>query len=106
MAYTSYAFLIVQPYQLQPSENLYDQKPEEPAPPVPSSTNTTPKAGTSFASRFEYVDTVQSAELTSGGPQVISHVSPPKSSSFFAEFGMDSGFQKKSSNTSKVQVSL
>ncbi|KAF2316094.1 hypothetical protein GH714_040987 [Hevea brasiliensis] len=90
----------------KPSENLYDQKPEEPALPVPSSSNTTtPKAGTSFVSRFEYVDDVQSTELISGGPQVISHVSPPKSSSFFAEFGMDSGFQRKSnSNSSKVQI--
>ncbi|XP_065878403.1 probable ADP-ribosylation factor GTPase-activating protein AGD8 [Euphorbia lathyris] len=86
------------------SENLYDQKPEEPAPPVPSSINNTPKAGTSFTSRFEYVDNVQSTEVISG-PQVITHVSPPKSSSFFADFGMDSGFQKKSNlNSSKVQI--
>jgi ADP-ribosylation factor GTPase-activating protein 2/3 len=96
---------------LQPSENLYDQKPEEPALPVTSTTNNNnnnnnTKAGTSFASRFEYVDNVQPAEMISGGPQVISHISPPKSSSFFAEFGMESGFPKKgSSNYSKVQVS-
>ncbi|KAF9685535.1 hypothetical protein SADUNF_Sadunf03G0064700 [Salix dunnii] len=91
---------------IKPSENLYDQKPEEPALPVPSMTNnTTTKPGTSFASRFEYVDNVQPAELISGGPRVISHVSPPKSSGFFAEFGMDSGFPKKgSANSSKVQI--
>ncbi|KAL9387413.1 hypothetical protein Peur_020537 [Populus x canadensis] len=91
---------------VKPSVNLYDQKPEEPALPVPSTTNnTTTKSGTSFASRFEYVDNVQPAELISGDPQVISHVSAPKSSSFFAEFGMDSGFPKKgSSNSSKVQI--
>ncbi|KAJ8774439.1 hypothetical protein K2173_016885 [Erythroxylum novogranatense] len=89
----------------KPSEKLYDQKPEEPAPVAPSSSGNTPKAGASFTSRFEYVDSIQSAELISSGPQVISHVSPPKSSSFFAEFGMDSGFQKKgSSNSSKVQI--
>eukprot|EP00258_Populus_trichocarpa_P014315 XP_006368397.1 probable ADP-ribosylation factor GTPase-activating protein AGD8 [Populus trichocarpa] len=92
----------------KPSENLYDQKPEEPALPVTSTTNNNnnnTKAGTSFASRFEYVDNVQPAEMISGGPQVISHVSPPKSSSFFAEFGMESGFPKKgSSNYSKVQI--
>ncbi|KAG8634073.1 probable ADP-ribosylation factor GTPase-activating protein AGD8 isoform X2 [Manihot esculenta] len=88
------------------SENLYDQKPEEPVLPVSSPTNNAPKAGASFASRFEYVDHVQSTELTTGGPQVINHVSPPKSSSFFAEFGMDGGFQRKSSsNSSKVQSS-
>lgn len=92
---------------LQPSENLYDQKPEEPALLVPPSTNTTnPKAGTSFTSRFEYVDNVQSTELISGGPQVINHVSPPKSSSFFAEFGIDSGFQRKSSSNSSKQVNF
>ncbi|XP_061981707.1 probable ADP-ribosylation factor GTPase-activating protein AGD8 [Populus nigra] len=91
---------------VKPSVNLYDQKPEEPALPVPSTTNnTTTKSGTSFASRFEYVDNVPPAELISGDPQVISHVSAPKSSSFFAEFGMDSGFPKKgSSNSSKVQI--
>ncbi|KAJ6426985.1 hypothetical protein OIU84_022561 [Salix udensis] len=103
----------------KPSENLYDQKPEEPALTALSTTNNSnssnnnnnnnnnnTKAGTSFASRFEYVDNVQPAELISGGSQVISHVSPPKSSSFFAEFGMESGFPKKgSSNYSKVQVS-
>lgn len=89
----------------KPSENLYDQKPEEPVLSVPSSTNSTPKASASFTSRFEYVDNAQSTDLVAGGPQVISHVSPPKSSSFFAEFGMDSGFQKKSSsNSSKVQI--
>uniref|UniRef100_A0A2P2LQ95 Arf gtpase-activating protein n=1 Tax=Rhizophora mucronata TaxID=61149 RepID=A0A2P2LQ95_RHIMU len=89
----------------KPSETLYDQKPEEPALPVPSSTNDTPKSGTSFTSRFEYVDNVQSTDLISGVPQLISHVSPPKSSSFFADFGMDGGFPRKGgSNSSKVQV--
>lgn len=88
----------------KPSENLYDQKPEEPIIPV-SSTNSTPTTGLSFASRFEYVENVQSAENSSSGTHMISHVSPPKSSSFFAEFGMDSGFPKKAgSNSSKVQI--
>ncbi|XP_040986198.1 probable ADP-ribosylation factor GTPase-activating protein AGD8 [Juglans microcarpa x Juglans regia] len=86
------------------SESLYDQKPEEPAIPV-SSTNSTPTAGSSFASRFEYLENVQSAENSSSGPHMISHVSPPKSSSFFTDFGMDSGFPKKAgSNSSKVQI--
>ncbi|XP_077235087.1 putative ADP-ribosylation factor GTPase-activating protein AGD8 isoform X2 [Tasmannia lanceolata] len=92
----------------KPSESLYDQKPEEPAPAVTSSTNATTTlsaSGTSFPSRFEYVENVQSAENGSGSAQTISHVLPPKSSSFFADFGMDGGFQKKiSSGTSKVQV--
>ncbi|XWS38752.1 hypothetical protein CRYUN_Cryun19dG0157300 [Craigia yunnanensis] len=89
----------------KPSENLYDQKPEEPVVPVASSNNNTAPVGSSFPSRFEYVENVQSTELNSDGTQVLSHVAPPKSSSFFAEFGMDSGFQKKlSSNSSKVQI--
>nr|KJB21080.1 hypothetical protein B456_003G182200 [Gossypium raimondii] len=89
----------------KPSENLYDQKPEERVVPVASPTNNTAPVSSTFPSRFEYVDNDQSSESSSGGPQILSHVAPPKSSSFFAEFGMDSGFQKKSSsNTSKVQV--
>ncbi|KAK4486527.1 hypothetical protein RD792_009210 [Penstemon davidsonii] len=93
----------------KPSENLYDQKPEE-APPVQvsstnSSNNSTPTLGSSFASRFEYAENSQSTEISSGGSRVINHVVPPKSSNFFAEYGMDSGFSKKSSsNSSKVQV--
>jgi hypothetical protein len=36
---------------------------------------------------------------------MISHIAPPKSTSFFADFGMDSGFPKKAgSNSSKVRV--
>lgn len=93
------------PFPMQTSESLYDQKPEEPVIPVSSLSNNTPTAGSSFASRFEYVDNVPSAEVNSGGAHVLSHVSPPKSSSFFADFGMDSGFPKKgSSHSSKVQV--
>ncbi|KAL6979867.1 GTPase-activating protein 8 [Sarracenia purpurea var. burkii] len=89
----------------KPSENLYDQKPEEPSVQVSTSTNSTPTAGSSFTSRFEYVDNVQAAPLSSGGTHVISHVTPPKSSSFFAEFGMDSGFPKRAGSIpSKVQI--
>jgi len=90
---------------MQPSESLYEQKPEEAPAPVPSSTNNMP-SGPSPTSRFEYVENVQSSELNSGGSHVMSHVSPPKSSSFFADFGMDGGFPKKSGpSSSKVQVS-
>ncbi|GLU05412.1 hypothetical protein SLE2022_225140 [Rubroshorea leprosula] len=89
----------------KPNENLYDQKPEEPALPVPSAPNNSSPGGPSFTSRFEYVENVQTQELSSGDPQVLSHVAPPKSSSFFAEFGMESSFQKKtSSNSSKAQI--
>lgn len=91
---------------MQPSENLYDQKPEEPT--VPVSSSTVPKTaatGSSFASRFEYVENVQSSDVNSSGSHLVSHVAPPKASGFFAEFGMDGGFPKKgSSSSSKVQV--
>lgn len=93
---------------MQPNESLYEQKPEVPSAAIPvtpsDSTNGTPK---SFASRFEYMDNMQPAEMSSSGPRVLSHVSPPKSSNFFAEYGMESAFSKKmSSNSSKVQVSF
>ncbi|ONI06027.1 hypothetical protein PRUPE_5G035300 [Prunus persica] len=88
------------------SESLYDQKPEEPVIPVPSSTNSTPTtAGSSFVSRFEYVEIIQNPETNPNGAHVISHIAPPKSSNFFADFGMDSNFPKRtSSNSSKVQI--
>ncbi|THU56288.1 hypothetical protein C4D60_Mb11t15700 [Musa balbisiana] len=88
----------------KPNESLYDQKPEEPAPvAVPANSNGT--IGQSFPSRFEYMEDTPSIEGT-GGFEVINHVAPPKSSSFFQDFGMDGGFQKKSSSiSSKVQGS-
>ncbi|WOL19535.1 putative ADP-ribosylation factor GTPase-activating protein AGD8 [Canna indica] len=86
----------------KPNESLYDQKPEEPAPAVvPTNSNTTNSQ--SFSSRFEYLENTPE-ESIAGGPQVISHVAPPKSSSFFADFGMDGGFPKKSTSSSKVQI--
>ncbi|KAH0648507.1 hypothetical protein KY285_033755 [Solanum tuberosum] len=89
------------------SESLYEQKPEEPPVQVPSSNaaSNAPTVGSSFASRFEYTDNVQPAETISGGSRVLNHVAPPKSTSFFSDYGMDSGFTKKtSSNSSKVQI--
>ncbi|PIA39959.1 hypothetical protein AQUCO_02600422v1 [Aquilegia coerulea] len=88
----------------KPNENLYDQKPEEPAPAVTTSVNPTTSSGSSYPSRFEYVENIQSVNTSSVAP-VIGHVSAPKSSSFFEDFGMDSGFQKKStSSSSKIQI--
>ncbi|KAG5589359.1 hypothetical protein H5410_039873 [Solanum commersonii] len=86
------------------SESLYDQKPEEPPVQVSSSNpaSNAPTGGSSFTSRFEYTDNVQSSEMSSG--RVLNHVSPPMSSNFFADYGMESGFKKKSSNSSKVQI--
>ncbi|KAG5540124.1 hypothetical protein RHGRI_020379 [Rhododendron griersonianum] len=89
----------------KPSESLYDQKPEEKPVQVSTSTNIAPTASSAFTSRFEYVDNVEAAPMSSGGTHVINHVAPPKASSFFAEFGMDSGFPKKTGfNSSKVQI--
>ncbi|KAK2354755.1 GTPase-activating protein 8 [Trifolium repens] len=89
----------------KPSESLYEQKPQEPPAPVSSTTITDLPSGPSLTSRFEYTDDVQSSESNSGGSNVISHVSVPKSSSFFSDFGMDSGFPKKSGpSSSKVQI--
>ncbi|PKA66242.1 putative ADP-ribosylation factor GTPase-activating protein AGD9 [Apostasia shenzhenica] len=85
------------------NESLYDQKPEEPAPVLTSSTSLASPFG-SFPSRFEYVEN-PAADTRSEGTQLLTHVSPPKSSSFFADFGMDSGSQKKSSSlSSKIEV--
>ncbi|RAL52117.1 hypothetical protein DM860_014944 [Cuscuta australis] len=88
------------------SESLYDQKPEEPPIQLPSvSASNTPLAGSSFTSRFEYTENVQSVQTNTGGSRVLNHIAPPKASNFFAEYGMDSGFTKKTtSNSSKVQV--
>ncbi|KAK1324658.1 putative ADP-ribosylation factor GTPase-activating protein AGD8 [Acorus calamus] len=88
----------------KPSESLYDQKPEEPTPAITSSSNATIHSP-SLPSRFQYVETTQTMDTNAGSTQKIGHVSPPKSSSFFADFGMDSGFHKKpNSNSSKVQI--
>ncbi|GMH26760.1 hypothetical protein Nepgr_028603 [Nepenthes gracilis] len=67
--------------------------------------NNTTTIGSSFPSRFEYAKNVHSTERSCGGPQTISHVVPPNPSSFFAEFGTDSGFPKRgNSKFSEVQV--
>ncbi|CAN7109091.1 probable ADP-ribosylation factor GTPase-activating protein AGD8 [Brassica rapa] len=88
----------------KPTGNLYEQKPEEVAtviPPPASSTNNSGSKSSSYASRFEYNDDFQSGGQSVGG----THVAPPKSSSFFSDFGMDSSYPKKpSSNSSKSQV--
>jgi len=88
---------------LQPSESLYDQKPEEPAPVVASLPSSSTTQSSTFPSRFEYIENLPSTETVHGSVQATGHVAPPKSSSFFADFGMDSGFLKKPT-PSKVQV--
>ncbi|XP_013688042.1 probable ADP-ribosylation factor GTPase-activating protein AGD8 [Brassica napus] len=97
----------------KPTGNLYEQKPEEVAPVIPPAASLTNNGGSkssagsssSYASRFEYNDDFQSGGQSVGGTQVLSHVAPPKSSSFFSDFGMDSSYPRKpSSNSSKSQV--
>ncbi|CAN6324474.1 unnamed protein product [Urochloa humidicola] len=93
----------------KPNESLYEQKPEEPAPVLPSVTENTTKTtrSKSYTSRFEYVENAPAARTGSSSEdnQMSGHVAPPKSSNFFAEFGMDSGYHKKSTiSSSKVQV--
>ncbi|KAL0287085.1 UNVERIFIED_CONTAM: putative ADP-ribosylation factor GTPase-activating protein AGD8 [Sesamum calycinum] len=90
------------------NESLYDQKPEETLVQVSStniSNSSTPLAAGSLSiSRFEYADNAQPTDVNSGVAYAISHVSPPKTSNFFVDYGMDSGFPKKnSSSLSKVQ---
>ncbi|RZC94209.1 hypothetical protein C5167_021453 [Papaver somniferum] len=94
----------------KPSESLYDQKAEEPAPAVvakPANGNASATAVSSFPSRFEYVEPGQKTETNnSGNTRVNGHVTAPKASGFFEDFGMDNGFQKKAATSaaSKVQI--
>ncbi|KAJ4912547.1 putative ADP-ribosylation factor GTPase-activating protein AGD8 [Raphanus sativus] len=101
----------------KPTANLYDQKPEEVAPVIPPAASSVTNNGgskstagsSSYASRFEYNDDFQTGgqSVGGGGTQVLSHVAPPNSSSFFSDFGMDSSYPKKpSSNSSKAQVKV
>ncbi|EAY92635.1 hypothetical protein OsI_14379 [Oryza sativa Indica Group] len=89
----------------KPSESLYDQKPEEPKPAAPVMTTSTTKSGPSLHSRFEYVENEPAVDSRNGGTQMTGHVAPPKSSNFFQEYGMDNGFQKKTSTAAtKTQI--
>ncbi|PKA60024.1 putative ADP-ribosylation factor GTPase-activating protein AGD8 [Apostasia shenzhenica] len=89
----------------RPNESLYEQKPEEPSPAVSFVVSATNANGSSF-SRFEYVESTPAAEASSGSLPVTVHVAPPKSSNFFAEFGMDNGVPKTSTfSSSKTQES-
>lgn len=90
---------------MQPSESLYDQKPEEAPVHVSTSSNNNRTEASSFASRFEYTDSVSSTDTDSTGTHLTGHVAAPKSSGFFSDYGMDSAFQKKASSSSKMQVS-
>ncbi|KAL0913906.1 hypothetical protein M5K25_017398 [Dendrobium thyrsiflorum] len=88
------------------NESLYDQKPEKPESSASSMGSFTKTNGSSLSSRFEYVESMLVAESFSEDAKVIGHVAPPKFSSFFEEFGMDGGYQKKlNSTSSKIEES-
>lgn len=91
---------------LQSSETFYDQKPEESVVISATSPASAKSARSSFSSRFDYSDSVQTREDYMS-PQVVSHVAPPKSAGFFEEYEINGGdFQKKPiTSSSKVQVS-
>ncbi|KAK8945686.1 putative ADP-ribosylation factor GTPase-activating protein AGD9 [Platanthera guangdongensis] len=82
------------------NESLYDQKPQEPAAPTVSLTSHVTIKNESSSSRFEYVESTTSDDRISNGSRVIGHVVPPKSSNFFAEFGIDGVYQKIQNSTS------
>ncbi|KAL0740487.1 hypothetical protein Bca4012_082000 [Brassica carinata] len=93
------------------SETLYDQKPEESVVILATYSDNSPpsakSARSSFSSRFDYADGVQTREqYMSNGPQVFGHVAPPKSTGFFEEFEMNGGgvFQKKPITTFIPQI--
>ncbi|KAL1200462.1 ADP-ribosylation factor GTPase-activating protein AGD10 [Cardamine amara subsp. amara] len=90
---------------IKSSENFYDQKPEESVVIQTTSPASAKSARSSFSSRFDYSDSVQTREDYMS-PQVVSHVAPPKSASFFDEYEMNGvGFQKKPfTSSSKVQI--
>ncbi|XP_057518810.1 probable ADP-ribosylation factor GTPase-activating protein AGD8 isoform X1 [Amaranthus tricolor] len=89
----------------KPNEDLYEQKPEEPPASVAATSTNPLPIGSVFPSRFEYVENSNISAKSSEGSHVISHVAPPKTSNFFSDFGMESGFNKKgSSNPSKAPV--
>jgi ADP-ribosylation factor GTPase-activating protein 2/3 len=91
----------------QTDESLYDQKPEEPKPVLPTLTSTTTAAAKSGPShsRFEYVENEQSTDSKTGGAKMTGHVAAPKTSNFFQDYGMDNGFQRKTSTAaSKAQI--
>ncbi|KQK12024.1 hypothetical protein BRADI_1g01090v3 [Brachypodium distachyon] len=91
----------------KPNESLYDQKPEEPKPALPTltTTNKAAKSGPSLQSRFEYVENEPSTDSKTGGSHMTGHVAVPKSTNFFQEYGMDNGFQRKTSTAaSKAQI--
>lgn len=66
---------------------------------------TAAKSGPSSHSRFQYDENEPSTESKTGGGNMTGHVAVPKSSDFFHEYGMDNGFQRKTSTAApKAQV--
>ena len=92
---------------LQPSEDLYDQKPAEPQPepaaPAPSSGVTVQTAPRS--SRFLYMDDVPSTDDSPIKKSGSSHVAAPSTNAdFFSDFGGSPAKTSFSSGRTKPQV--
>jgi len=87
----------------KPKEDLYDQKPEEPAfPSIPSSASTAVQDA-SRPSRFTYMEN-NSNSNSNGGAHISGHVPPPAAANFFDDFGLSAGNQKKKSSSRSPQV--
>lgn len=93
---------------VQPSEDLYDQKPAE-AQPVPAAP--TPAAGETMqsapkSSRFLYMDDVPSSNASDQMNSSSSHVAAPSTTrDFFMDFGGAPIKSSFNSGRSKAQVS-
>lgn len=87
----------------KPKEDLYDQKPEEPASTsIPSSASTVVQ-DSSRSSRFTYMEN-NSNSNSNGGANISGHVPPPAAANFFDDFGLSVGNQKKKSSSRSPQV--
>jgi len=78
----------------KPKENLYDQKPEEPASTSIPSSASTAAPDASRPSRFTYMENTSNAD-SNGGAHISGHVPPPTATNFFDDFGLYAGNQKK-----------
>lgn len=89
----------------KPKENLYDQKPEEPASAttsIPSSASTAAHDA-SRSSRFSYMENNSNGD-SNGGAHISGHVPPPAATNFFDDFGLNAGNQKKKNSSRSPQI--
>lgn len=87
----------------KPKENLYDQKPEEPASTSIPSSASTAAPDASRPSRFIYMENTSNGDSNGGAPN-SGHVPPPAATNFFDDFGLYAGNQKKKSSSRSPQI--